>query len=720
MSRSHDSRVRSHGRTGSQHVNLPQVFRRRQQEETSTQTCAPERDAVLQKLEYLIRAIERLEKNQPTTRRIFDSEAESPAGDESKNRCVKQRLDFSDKSPSESKGGKSIRSSPSRKAATQRIKCTNTPDELELMKQRLAELEAKQKNTPEEYTTDRHSPFTEDILAKPLPEKLKMPQLTSYEDGNDPVEDGPATYQEFLARAKKYIGAEEATSDKENDRSDRKDSVKGKEKDLKTEKKESPKKTLEFQHPGRPRPTPPRYQGYHVLNTSLENVLMKTKGKDILKKPAPMRANSSELNQRRYCRYHRSARHDTDDCRNLKGEIESLIRRGHLKEFLARPPGGGEPPQPQDRTELPSPPQPGRGTIANLDAEKFSFSEEDASHVLQPHSDVLVITMPVFGVNIHQTLVDDGSSVNVLYLRTFKQMDIDARHVRPFPKRIIADFVIVDLSSNYNAILGRPIQHELKAATSIYHYAIKFSTLHKVGVVRESQLVARSCNINFPQVGVDTLWVDSEFPTRRSVDELDEDTVEDLGRLDPRSNLREWKTEPVEELEQIEVDPNRPEKVLYIGKELKKSVRSQLTTFLKSNTDVFAWEHVDMEGIDPKLSCHKVNTSPNVKPKQQRRRPLNLEKYEALAKEVDKLLKCGFIRESLYSQWVANPVLVKKNNEAWRVCIDFTDLNKACPKDSFPLPRIDQMVDATAGHVLLSFIDAYSRYNQIAMHQDDQ
>ncbi|KAL2481013.1 Retrotrans gag domain-containing protein [Abeliophyllum distichum] len=148
-------------------------------------------------------------------------------------------------------------------------------------------------------------------------------------------EDGPATYQEFLVRAEKHISAEEATSDQENDRFDRRDNVKSKEKDLKSEKKESPKKALEFQHPGRPRPTPSRYQGYHVLNTSLENVLMKTKGKDILKKPVPMRASSSELNQKRYCRYHRSAGHDIDDCRDLKREIESLIRLGHLKEFLA-------------------------------------------------------------------------------------------------------------------------------------------------------------------------------------------------------------------------------------------------------------------------------------------------------------------------------------------------------------------------------------------------
>ncbi|KAL2542364.1 Ribonuclease H [Abeliophyllum distichum] len=70
----------------------------------------------------------------------------------------------------------------------------------------------------------------------------------------------------------------------------------------------------------------------------------------------------------------------------------------------------------------------------NPDVDKFSFSEEDASHVLQPHSDILVITMPVSGVNIYRTLVEDGSSMNVLYLRTFEQMDIDARHVRPFMK----------------------------------------------------------------------------------------------------------------------------------------------------------------------------------------------------------------------------------------------------------------------------------------------
>ena len=87
-----------------------------------------------------------------------------------------------------------------------------------------------------------------------------------------------------------------------------------------------------------------------------------------------------------------------------------------------------------------------------------------------------------------------------------------------------------------------------------------------------------------------------------------------------------------------------------------------------------------------------------------------------MVSKIDRLLKADFIRGTFYPGWLANLVLVKKKNEKWRVCIDLTDLNRACPKDNFPLPNIDQMVDATASHKLLSFMDAYSVYNQIKMH----
>ena len=88
--------------------------------------------------------------------------------------------------------------------------------------------------------------------------------------------------------------------------------------------------------------------------------------------------------------------------------------------------------------------------------------------------------------------------------------------------------------------------------------------------------------------------------------------------------------------------------------------------------------------------------------------------------KVDKLLFANFIREVYYSEWLANVVMVKKSNGKWRMCVDFTDLNKACPKDIFPLPRIDQLVDSIAGHELLSFMDAFSGYNQIIMDKQDQ
>ena len=92
----------------------------------------------------------------------------------------------------------------------------------------------------------------------------------------------------------------------------------------------------------------------------------------------------------------------------------------------------------------------------------------------------------------------------------------------------------------------------------------------------------------------------------------------------------------------------------------------------------------------------------------------------AVSEEVKKLLTAKFIREVHYPEWLTNVVMVKKLNGKWRICIDYTDLNKACPKDSFPIPRIDQLVDATTGYNLLSFMDAYSRYNQICMCPEDE
>ncbi|KAM2670940.1 hypothetical protein EV1_006813 [Malus domestica] len=124
---------------------------------------------------------------------------------------------------------------------------------------------------------------------------------------------------------------------------------------------------------------------------------------------------------------------------------------------------------------------------------------------------------------------------------------------------------------------------------------------------------------------------------------------------------------------------------------------------------------MDMPSISPDIICHRLSIDPNTKP--------------AMKAEVEKLKGIGFVRKVNYPTWVANVILVKKNptkeslllqKVLWRMCIDYTDLNKGCPNDSFPLPLIDRLIDSTIGCELMSFMDAYSRYNQILMNPPDQ
>jgi hypothetical protein len=127
-----------------------------------------------------------------------------------------------------------------------------------------------------------------------------------------------------------------------------------------------------------------------------------------------------------------------------------------------------------------------------------------------------------------------------------------------------------------------------------------------------------------------------------------------------------------------------------------------------------------MPGVPRELIEHSLNVHPQAVPKKQRLRRFAHDKREAIKRETAKLLVAGFIKEVIHLEWVANPVLVKKKNNEWRMCVDYTDLNKHCPKDHFGLPRIDQVADSMAGCVLLCFLDCYSGYHQIALKEEDQ
>ena len=140
-----------------------------------------------------------------------------------------------------------------------------------------------------------------------------------------------------------------------------------------------------------------------------------------------------------------------------------------------------------------------------------------------------------------------------------------------------------------------------------------------------------------------------------------------------------------EDLEKVLVGSD-PERFFQVGSKLPPQEKEMLIDFLRQNVDVFAWDAYNALGVDPDFICHHLNVSPAVTPEKQPSRRPSKEHADAVREEVTKLKKAGAIKEVFYLEWLANTVVVKKKSGKWQVCLDFTDLNKACPKDPFPMP----------------------------------
>jgi ribonuclease HI len=157
-----------------------------------------------------------------------------------------------------------------------------------------------------------------------------------------------------------------------------------------------------------------------------------------------------------------------------------------------------------------------------------------------------------------------------------------------------------------------------------------------------------------------------------------------------------------------------------LGSQLSDEQEKTLLRFLFTNKDVFAWTANDFYGVNRDVIEHSLNVDPSFRPRKQRLQKMSNDKAEGARNEVKRLLSAGVIKEVTYPEWLANTVMVKKANGKWRMCIDFIDLNKACPKDEFLLPRIDSLVDAAASSELMSLLDCYSSYHQIWMKKEDE
>ncbi|GKV18385.1 hypothetical protein SLEP1_g28780 [Rubroshorea leprosula] len=182
----------------------------------------------------------------------------------------------------------------------------------------------------------------------------------------------------------------------------------------------------------------------------------------------------------------------------------------------------------------------------------------------------------------------------------------------------------------------------------------------------------------------------------------------------------ETRATPVKDVEEVLIDGRDPSRTTQIGTRLNPEEQAQLIAFLRANNDVFAWISADMPGIPKSVSQHKLSTNPLKKPVAQKRGLFGGERLQVIKEEVEKLLQAGFVKKVDYCEWVANPVLVKKANGKWRMCIDYTNLNHAYPKDRYPMSSIDKLVEAALGNERLSLLDAYSGYHQVPMALEDE
>src|SRR4026207_421772 len=144
-----------------------------------------------------------------------------------------------------------------------------------------------------------------------------------------------------------------------------------------------------------------------------------------------------------------------------------------------------------------------------------------------------------------------------------------------------------------------------------------------------------------------------------------------------------------------------------------------MIALLKEYRDCFAWDYTEMPGLDRSIIEHQLPLKKGFRPFQQRARQMKAEVLEEVKKEVEKMLDAVFIRPCRYAEWISSVVLVQKKDGRWRVCVDFRDLNRATPKDEYPMPVAETLINAAAGHKMMSFMDGNAGYNQIFMAPED-
>ncbi|KAL2238147.1 UNVERIFIED_CONTAM: Retrovirus-related Pol polyprotein from transposon [Sesamum indicum] len=558
-----------------------------------------------------------------------------------------------------------------------------------------------------------------------------------------PARDPPYDVEQLMAVAQKYIDEEEMNAMKDSERKEREpvprrpyENREGSGNKQKPEKQKEPKYI-------------PKYHNYTPLAMSREKALMMVENADVLKWPRHTRYTPSKKFSNKYCRFHRERGHNTEECFQLKDEIERLVRQGYFRDRV--PPnckisGEARRSRSRSRDQNPGPTKTDRALTGGSNAptmgviyttaggsstrdsgwtrkrcartvgssrerefilkveeeEAISFDSSDRSKGSEDMNDPMVVKLDIANFTVHKVLIDSGSSTDIIFKNVIDKMGLENARLEPVrtplvgfggsevaslgtielpvsmgevPKRktLMVKFLVVDTPFAYNVILGRPGLNLFRAVVSTYHIKMKFPTENGTGELASDQIEARKC-YNLSLKG-------EPSQKKRRVKEDAEPRPYEAEHMKPNGEYK---------------------KTTRIGASMDGEMA--MIEFLKRNAVI----------------VHRLNVDPKARPVQQKKRSFKSDRNEIIRQEVEKLLKAGYVSEIQYTNWLSNVVLVPKSSGKWRMCVDFTNLNKACPKDPYHLPRIDLMVDSTAGFKIFSMMDAYQGYHQIHMAKEDR
>ncbi|XP_072083529.1 uncharacterized protein [Arachis hypogaea] len=373
----------------------------------------------------------------------------------------------------------------------------------------------------------------------------------------------------------------------------------------------------------------------------------------------------------------------------------------------------------------------------------ISFKQSDYQARSDNLDDPVVISVQAGDLLVKKVLLDLGSSADIIFYSTFKKMKLSEQTMLPSSRELVGfsgervsilgsvwlqitigdhplsktkdiQFLVVNYSSPYNIILGRPFLNSFGAIVSTIHLCVKFQVQgDQIATIHSDHIESRQCYNESLKIRSEN---NQKVNTNKEI--YDVANIVDPTDFDPREYLRD-RPAPTDNLEKVQLD-NNDDHFTYISCSLLSGVKQRIINLLRANANLFAWTPMDMPRIDPDLICHKLQIDPKARPISQKKRNMGDEKRAACLEKTQKLLRAGFIEELRFTTWLSNVVMVRKTSGKWRMCVDFTNLNKACPKDAYPLPCIDKLVDNASGYNILSFLCAYFGYNHILMHPKDK